>query len=137
LRRVFADTYYWVALTDPREPRHSDALAAGRSLGSDPVVTTEPVLIEFLNFFSEQGSHWRGRALAMIGTIAASTQIEVLPYEPEGTFQQGLLLYAARPDKGYSLTDCIAMQAMRDLEIYEILTNDQHFAQEGFVLLLP
>ena len=38
----------------------------------------------------------------------------------------------ARPDKGYSLTDCISMQTMRREGLTEILTNDRHFEQEGF-----
>ena len=46
-------------------------------------------------------------------------------------------LYESRLDKGYSLTDCVSMQVMRERGISEVLTNDQHFAQEGFTILLP
>ncbi len=52
------------------------------------------------------------------------------------TFLDGYALYKARPDKGYSLTDCISMQAMRQECISEILTHDDHFTQEGFIKLL-
>jgi len=52
------------------------------------------------------------------------------------TFLDGLALYKARPDKDYSLTDCISMQAMRQEGITEILTHDGHFTQEGFTVLL-
>jgi hypothetical protein len=38
----------------------------------------------------------------------------------------------ARPDEGYSLVDCIAMQTIRKEGLTEILTNDRHFEQEGF-----
>jgi predicted nucleic acid-binding protein len=48
------------------------------------------------------------------------------------SFLAGLDLYAARPDKGYSLTDCISMDAMRLEGLTEVLTNDRHFEQEGF-----
>ncbi len=41
-----------------------------------------------------------------------------------------------RPDKGYSLTDCMSMIACRDLGITDVLTHDRHFAQEGFAVLL-
>jgi predicted nucleic acid-binding protein len=44
----------------------------------------------------------------------------------------GFELYAARPDKGYSLTDCISMQTMRREGLTEVLTNHKHFEQEGF-----
>jgi uncharacterized protein len=46
-------------------------------------------------------------------------------------------LYEARPDKGYSLTDCRSMVALRALGISEALTNDHHFTQEGFAILFP
>ena len=38
----------------------------------------------------------------------------------------------ARPDKRYSLVDCISMQTMRKAALTEVLTNDRHFEQEGF-----
>jgi len=44
----------------------------------------------------------------------------------------GLELYRARPDKGYSLIDCISMQTMRNEGITEALPNDRHCEQEGF-----
>jgi predicted nucleic acid-binding protein len=52
------------------------------------------------------------------------------------SFLSGLALYTARPDKGYSLTDCISMQTMRREGLSEALTNDRHFEQEGFRALV-
>jgi len=52
------------------------------------------------------------------------------------SFLDGLALFKARPDKEYSLTYCISMEAMRQEAITEILTHDHHFRQEGFTLLL-
>lgn len=49
---------------------------------------------------------------------------------------EGLPLYERRPDKGYSLVDCISMNVMRRLRLRQVLTNDRHFAQEGFTVLL-
>ncbi|HXJ41921.1 MAG TPA: hypothetical protein VNH18_21775 [Bryobacteraceae bacterium] len=48
------------------------------------------------------------------------------------SFLGGLKLYQSRPDKAYSLTDCISTEMMREHELVEALTNDYHFAQEGF-----
>lgn len=45
-------------------------------------------------------------------------------------------VFADRPDKGYSLVDCISMVVMRDRGIAEVLSADHHFIQEGFVALL-
>jgi predicted nucleic acid-binding protein len=52
-------------------------------------------------------------------------------------FLEGLSLYRARPDKAYSLTDCISMQVMRREGLTDVLTNDHHFTQEGFTILFP
>ena len=41
-----------------------------------------------------------------------------------------------RRDKEYSLTDCASMNAMRLESIPEVLTNDHHFKQEGFTILM-
>ena len=52
------------------------------------------------------------------------------------TFLAGLTLYEARKDKEYGLTDCVSMVTMRREGITEVLTHDDHFAQEGFTKLL-
>jgi len=51
------------------------------------------------------------------------------------TFLGGLELYEQRLDKGYSLTDCIAMVSMKQIGVNQILTHDHHFTQEGFTIL--
>jgi len=56
---------------------------------------------------------------------------------PRELFLEGLTLYEARPDKEYSLTDCMSMQVMRREGLTEVLTNGHHFRQEGFQILFP
>jgi uncharacterized protein len=60
--------------------------------------------------------------------------IQVVTYTPE-LRKLGFELYENRPDKGYSLTDCISMVVMRERSILEVLTADRHFQQEGFTIL--
>jgi predicted nucleic acid-binding protein len=60
----------------------------------------------------------------------------VVRQQSHQTFLDGLALYKRRLDKGYSLTDCISMEAMREEGLTRILTHDAHFAQEGFIILL-
>ena len=45
-------------------------------------------------------------------------------------------LFAERPDKDWSLTDCISFVVMQEQGICEALTADHHFEQAGFVALL-
>lgn len=100
-----------------------------------PWVTTESVLIEVLNYLGEYGERFRIRPAQMIQTVVNSSELEVIEQTRE-SFLAGVELYEARPDKGYSLTDCISMNLMRERDISEILTHDHHFTQEGFTILL-
>jgi hypothetical protein len=44
--------------------------------------------------------------------------------------------FGNRPDKQYSLTDCSYMNVMDAEDIRDVLTNDRHFQQEGFNVLI-
>ena len=130
---VFADTFYWTALTYPADENHEQALAFEAELHriNRIIFTTEEVLVEYLTFFSDKGAYWRTRAVAIVQGLRRRRGVRVLS-QTSVSFQNGLRLYAARPDKDYSLTDCIAMETMRREGLSDVLTNDRHFEQEGF-----
>jgi uncharacterized protein len=50
--------------------------------------------------------------------------------------EAGVDLFRERPDKDWSLTDCISFVVMQREGISEALTGDKHFEQAGFVALL-
>ena len=135
MKRVFADAVYWVALALPHDQWHGRAVQATRALGRAQIVTTQEVFVEFLAHFSGYGRLAREGATRYFDTVAADPDIVIRPQSHQ-SFQSGYALYKARPDKGYSLTDCISMEAMRAEGISEILTHDYHFTQEGFTILL-
>jgi predicted nucleic acid-binding protein len=127
----FADTFYWIALTDFNDSAHRRALILASEPGSSPLVTTDEVLVEFLTFFGMAPEPMRRKALANAQSILNNPGVRVIA-QSRSTLLSGMALYGARPDKGYSLTDCISMQTMRREGIAEALTNDRHFEQEGF-----
>jgi len=51
-------------------------------------------------------------------------------------FEKGLRFYAERPDKAWSLTDCISFVVMEERGIRDALGLDRHFEQAGFRLLV-
>jgi predicted nucleic acid-binding protein len=51
-------------------------------------------------------------------------------------FDRGFELFTRRPDKFWSLTDCISFVIMEELGLKDALTADKHFEQAGFNVLL-
>ncbi|MFM8306494.1 MAG: type II toxin-antitoxin system VapC family toxin [Microcystis aeruginosa] len=134
MKTIFADTVYWVALINNLDDWHEKAIEMTRKLQQVTIVTTDEVFIEVFNNLSAYGMSVRRKTLQVIKGLQNNPQILVIP-QTHQTFQSGLDLYQNRPDKDYSLTDCISMQTMRQMNINEILTHDKHFTQEGFFIL--
>jgi predicted nucleic acid-binding protein len=132
---AFADTVYWIAVVRPNDPWAASANRARRLLGAARVVTTDEVLIEFLTALAGAGERSRQQAAEMVRAMLSHPGVEVIP-QARDSFLRGLALYESRPDKNYSMTDCISMDRMRERSISAVLTNDRHFAQEGFAVLM-
>ncbi len=135
MKAVFADAWFWVAITNPEDNYHEQAFNLRNTLKNTYIVTTDEVLTEVLTFFSSKGFQARPQAIQLVEALLQSDDIEVIP-QSRDSFLSGLQLYKERPDKRYSLQDCISMQTMKAMEIQEVLTQDHHFIQEGFKSLL-
>jgi len=135
MRIIFVDTFYWIALLNPKDEYHNKALELSQSLQNTQMVTTDEVLSELLTFYSKAGTRQRERTVRLTKKIINDKSIRVIEQNHQ-SFLSGLALYENRLDKGYSLVDCISMNVMRELGITEVLTHDQHFLQEGFFILL-
>lgn len=133
MRTIFADTFYWAALFNPRDEWHLTVKSFSKNLVLVDLITTDEVLTEFLNFFSAYDIKIRQSAI-QIQNILQNDFAQVIP-QSHNTFLAGIELYRQRADKEYSLTDCISMQTMKQLGITEVLTYDKHFTQEGFNIL--
>ena len=62
-------------------------------------------------------------------------QVKLIPPDV-ALFDAGVQLFANRPDKEWSLTDCISFVVMQQEGITQALTADHHFEQAGFQALL-
>ena len=100
----------------------------------DVLFTTDAVVLEFLAAFSAAGPYLRHQAAAQVDELLSDPGVHVVEVT-RARLLEGLALYKARPDKEYSLTDCISMQIMRHEGLTEVLSNDHHFTQEGFHIL--
>ena len=135
MKMVFADTQYWIAIVRPNDPWGGSAKRAQSLLGQVRLLTTDEVLAEFVTALRTGGEHLRSQAVKMVRAILENPNVMVLP-QSRDSFLRGLELYEKRPDKEYSLTDCISIDSMKSKSISQALTNDHHFGQEGFEVLM-
>jgi predicted nucleic acid-binding protein len=108
---LFADTFYWIALADLTDSAHRRAMALTVERKDSLIVTTDEVLTEYLTFFATAPEQMRRKAVTNAQRILEHPGVRVVPQSRE-SFLSGMALYQSRPDKGYSLTDCISMQTM-------------------------
>ncbi|MFC1805895.1 type II toxin-antitoxin system VapC family toxin [Planctomycetota bacterium] len=128
----FADSFYYLALWNRHDAYHERAEALSTSVRGG-IVTTAWVLTEVADALSGRAD--RQGAVRLIGALRADPQCRIVPASQD-LFERGWRLYAQRPDKDWSLTDCISFVVMRDHGITEALTADHHFEQAGFTILL-
>ena len=126
--RVFGDTVNFIALLSTRDRWHTRAVAMSRQ-PPGPLVTTEWVLTEVGDAFCQPGA--RQKFSTLLELLRAQPDVEIVPATSE-LFRRGTELFAARPDKEWSLTDCISFVVMDERGVSDALTNDHHFEQEGF-----
>ena len=135
MKRVFADTGYWVALLNPSDDLNAKAKEVSRGLGAFRTYTTEMVLVEVANMFSKEGEILRALVRQTIARFREDPNVTIEP-QTSTLFREALDFYAAHRDKHWSLTDCASFLVMRQEGITEALAHDHHFEQAGFVALL-
>ncbi|MCY7375147.1 MAG: PIN domain-containing protein [Pyrinomonadaceae bacterium] len=135
MRKIFADSVYWIALINPKDQWRRRAFEVSGELDNFSIITTDEILTETLNYFAESGKYFRGIVVREIEKILLNQNVEITDATHEN-FLDGFELFRSRLNKGYSLTDCISMNIMREYNISDILTHDRHFSQEGFQVLL-
>ncbi|WP_103017567.1 type II toxin-antitoxin system VapC family toxin [Salinibacter ruber] len=128
---VFLDTGYVIALEAVDDQHHEEAIGHWRDAvpGLSTIVTTTYVFDEVVTFFNSRGRH---RKAVEIGRRLRESQIAEIVQVGEGLFGAGWTRFQERPDKRYSLTDCISFVVMERREIGEALAFDRHFEQEGY-----
>lgn len=132
MKRIFADTFFFLAVLNSADPAHSKARRYYGKSGFR-YLTTAWVLTEVADGMSAAAI--RNRFLELRESLLDDPTFEVIPADEE-LWERGLKLYASRSDKDWSLTDCISFVVMQERGLKEALTGDHHFEQAGFKVLL-
>lgn len=129
--RLFADSYYFITLLCETDAHH-ERVRSFSSQRRDVIVTTRWVLAEVADALS--APPLRSRVEILFERATHHPSFEVLT-DSDSLFDRGRSLYNQRPDKHWSLTDCISFAAMEQENLREALTGDRHFSQAGFTAL--
>jgi predicted nucleic acid-binding protein len=131
---VFVDTGYLLALESRTDENHRRALghwSALRGRGLPRLVTTTYVFDEVVSYLNSRGLH--ASAVKTGRRLLGSPSVELAGVD-DALFRAAFDLLQGRPDKRYSLTDCVSFLLMRERGISVTLAFDRHFEQEGFVM---
>jgi predicted nucleic acid-binding protein len=133
---IFIDTAGWIALIYRHDDYHQQAKHIYAGLGHVKRMTTDAVLVESCNMFGKVPL--RPFAIALMEKIRKAKNLGVLEvvHVTETLIDRGCELFQRRPDKDWSMTDCISFVVMRDKGITKAFTTDHHFEQAGFEKLL-
>lgn len=132
MQKYFADAWFFIALFDRRDSHHRAALRLAGMIAPRNLTTHDAVLTEVLTYFADEGAQTRQRVVGGVRqTILESAVIAV----ERPLFLRALTRYEQRPDKEYSLVDCMSMVLMEERGIRHVLTNDHHFTQAGFTVV--
>jgi len=131
----FLDSSYAIALAASSDQLHDRAIRLADELEKQPrqLITTRAVLFEIGNALSKQ--RYREAASNLLASIESDPTIKIIEITRD-IYRTALALFISRPDKDWSLTDCMSFEIMRDLRLTEALTADIHFEQAGFRVLL-
>ena len=132
---VFVDISAWLALINKSDVFHVKAKNIRDILLRDNIqfVVTDYVVVEVANSLSK--IPWRSSAIQLINSIQLSENIRVVEINKE-IYNEAWGLYSKRTDKEWGLTDCASFVVMKRYAITVAFTNDHHFEQMGFNILL-
>lgn len=129
---ILIDTGYLIAILRPTDELHPRALAWSQAVREDLLVT-EYVLLEAINELSAPPE--RSAAHRMLALVRADQACRIV-HASHDRFEAGIRLHEQRPDKAWSLTDCISFHIMQEHGITRALAYDHHYQQAGFDPLL-
>lgn len=132
MKTAFADTSFYQALLNPKDKWHGSAMNVSAAYRGS-MVTSEYVLCE-LGALMSQG-HLCQLFMELVKGLESAPRVEII-HGSHHVFEAGLALFVERPDKEWSLTDCISFALMQEMGITDALTCDRHFEQAGFRTML-
>ncbi len=132
MKAVFADTFFFLAAVNPDDAAPDRGMQFSDNYDG-PLLTTAWVITELADALASREQRHAFREFHE--SLATDARVEILPAD-QALFERGLKLCFERPDKDWSLTDCVSFVVMKEREVADAATGDHHFDQAGFHALL-
>ncbi|HXH70153.1 MAG TPA: hypothetical protein VNI60_07475, partial [Pyrinomonadaceae bacterium] len=97
MKEIFIDTGHFVAVLHPGDQLHEKSVSIEKSLAATRLITTDFVLIEVLNYFSEFQEYFKNRIARAVEAIISKSEIQIIECSRR-EFSKGFELYKLRLD---------------------------------------
>lgn len=137
MTRLFIDTGGWANLFIRTEPYYNQSAALVRQVvnAGNTVLTSNYVLAELSALMMRPLRVPRPLRLNILNQIRSSGWVNVAHVDADLDAASWDYL-TSHTDKDYSLVDCSSFMLMEKHCLKEVLTEDRHFEQAGFIRLL-
>ncbi len=129
---IFADTSFWAALRNRRDPRHAMAIELLRSHADEGIVTSNHVRGETWTYLRRRAGH--GAAVAFLDSLERTPRVRLVAASQKQE-EEALRFLRRRDEREYSFVDATSFVLMKSLRIREALAFDGDFSAAGFVEL--
>ena len=132
---IFVDTSAWLSLVNKKDIWYEKAKEIRQELIRENCSfwISDYITVEIANALARV--HFRKIAVVLVESILSSKEIKLIRINPE-LFYESWALYKERHDKEWGFTDCTSFTIMLKYGIRTAFTNDHHFEQAGFKILL-
>ncbi len=130
---AYIDTSAFYAIVDTTDENHADAVSTWQNLlqQTEPLVTSSYVLTETIALL-----HTRLGTDVVRRFVEDNLPAVTVQWADEVTHSAALGAMLSTPGRrGPSLTDCVGLEVMRQLNTRTIFAYDQHFANLGVTVL--
>ncbi len=135
MREVFVDTSTWVALKHKGDSLWQRATELNRSLliTGTHYVTSNFVLDEAYTLLRFRIGH---HVAVELGEEIRSSRLVTVIHVSVPLEEEAWHIFKRYADKEFSFTDCTSFAIMQQRKLWEAFTNDHHFEQFGYQILL-
>ncbi len=132
---VFVDSFAWIAAINKSDNYHKKSLKLFEELLKKQIkiFTTNYIIVETINSLSK--TEFRKTVIEFVSKLEKSPSVQIVEITKE-IFNNAWTLYQQRMDKDWGITDCTSFEVMKMFSISKAFTNDKHFEQAGYELLI-